>query len=138
MKEFIIWNKKWETGIRKIDEQHKHFVAILNKAYSLNEQGKDYKQIDTVLSDLTEYARIHFSTEEEYFNKTDYPDAQNHIEKHSVLLGTVLDFNTRFDAKENNSDLLMEFLIFLKSWLDQHLVTVDHKYIPWLKEHGIK
>ncbi len=137
-KEFILWQKKWETGIKTIDDQHKHFVGIINKAYTLDEKGKNKEVLGEILNELIEYARIHFSTEEGYFEDTEYPQKEEHEEKHQALLGKVLKFNQRFEKKEDVSVLVKDFLIFLRGWLDDHLIKVDHRYIPWLIEHGIK
>jgi hemerythrin-like metal-binding protein len=138
MKEFIIWNKKWETGIKTIDDQHKHFVGIVNRANVLNKEKKNKIVLGQILTELTEYARIHFSTEEGYFEDTEYPQTEEHEERHQILLGKVLKFGQRFEKEEDVSELVKEFLEFLRDWLDNHLVRVDHKYIPWLTEHGIK
>ena len=137
-KEFVAWNKKWETGIKSIDEQHKHFVGIVNRAYSFNENGETKKVLSRILNDLTEFARIHFSTEEGYFEDTSYPEMEEHKEKHMQLLEKVLEFEKRFDKDKDVSELVKEFLVFLRSWLDDHLFKVDHKYVPWLTQHGIK
>lgn len=138
MKEFIIWKKKWDTGINKIDEQHHNFVEIINQTYSLIKNKHDGKKLNRLLSDITEYARVHFSTEEEYFDETKYPDANEHKQKHFDLLAKVISFNKRFEAKEEHLKLVADFLDFLKEWLDSHLIKVDSEYVPWLKEHGIK
>lgn len=138
MEKFIVWQKKWETGIKTIDDQHKHFVGIVNRAYALDEKGKDKKVLGEILGELIEYARIHFSTEEGYFEDTEYPQAEEHMGKHQILLSKVLKFSQRFEKEEDVSELVKDFLIFLKSWLDDHLIKVDHKYIPWLTEHGVK
>ncbi len=90
------------------------------------------------MTELVEYARIHFSTEEGYFENTDYPDTDEHILKHQELLGKVLNFTKRFEAKEDFSKLVLDFLKFLRDWLENHLVKVDHKYISWFKSHGVK
>jgi hemerythrin len=137
-KEFIVWQKKWATGIKTIDDQHKHFVGIVNKTFLLNSQDKKKEILEKILNELMEYARIHFSTEEGYFEDTDYPEADSHKEKHQILLGKVINFSKRFEAKEEVNKIVEEFLIFLRGWLDDHLVQVDHKYVPWLTEHGIK
>jgi len=138
MEKFILWKKKWETDIKTIDDQHKHFVGIVNRAFALDEKGKDKKVLGKILDELVEYVRIHFSIEEGYFEDTEYPQTEEHMEKHQVLLSKVLKFSQRFEREEEVSDLVKDFLVFLKDWLDTHLVKVDHKYIPWLKEHGIK
>ena len=137
-KEFIIWNPKWATGIKKIDEQHHHFVGIVNKTAELVESKQDGVKLEAILSDLTEYARVHFSTEEEYFDETEYPETEEHKDKHSQLLEKVLKFDKKFEKDKENLELVSEFLDFLKFWLDDHLVKVDHRYVKWLTEHGIK
>ena len=138
MKEFITWKKDWNTGISKIDTQHQHFVEMINKTYIFNEDGKKKEVLEAILNDLTEYARVHFSTEEEYFDETDYPESDEHKDKHQELLKKVIDFNNRFEAKEDVSRLTDDFLNFLKGWLDKHLIKVDHKYVSWLIKHGVK
>lgn len=136
--ELIIWQKKWGTGINTIDEQHKHFVRIINQVYFLNEDGKDKKVLGEIIHDLVEYARVHFSTEEGFFEETDYPQTEEHEQKHQELLTKVLDFTRRFESEEDISELVKDFLNFLKNWLDEHLIKVDHEYVPWLTEHGVK
>lgn len=138
MMKFIVWQKKWETGIKKIDEQHMHFVGIINKVYALNEEGKEKESLKIILNDLTEYARIHFSTEEEYFEETNYPDAEMHMEKHEKLLKKVIEFDNKFENKSANSEIIQGLMVFLRDWLDNHLVEVDHEYVPWLTEHDIR
>ncbi len=137
IKKFIVWNEKWNTGIKKIDEQHHHFVGLINRTHLLNLHGKTGEKIEVLLNDLTEYARIHFSTEEQYFVDTDYPGAEEHIKKHGQLLKKVIDFNGKFEKENESSKIAEELLHFLRDWLDNHLIKVDHKYIPWLTEHGI-
>ena len=96
---FIIWKEKCGTGIRKIDEQHQHFVGLINRVYAFNENKREKIDLEEVFNDLTEYARVHFSTEEEYFDETGYPESDEHKEKHLELLSEVINFNKKFEAK---------------------------------------
>ena len=137
-KDFIVWEKTWETGIKTIDDQHKHFVGIINKTYALNQDKKSKKKLGLIMADLMEYAKIHFLTEENYFEDTDYPEAEEHKKKHQELLAKATGFVNKFEKKEDVSKILDDFLNFLKDWLYNHLIEVDHKYIKWLTEHGIK
>lgn len=137
-KNFIIWQEKWATGIKTIDDQHKHFIGIVNRANVLNEEKKNKVVLGQILIELKEYAQVHFSTEEGYFEDTEYPQTEEHEKKHQILVGKVLKFSQRFEAEEDVSKLVEEFLEFLRDWLDTHLVKVDAKYIPWLTEHGVK
>ena len=138
MRKFIVWKEKWNTGITSIDDQHFHFVEILNKAYELNENDFNKIKINEILNDLIEYARIHFSTEEDYFEKTGYPSKNEHLEKHKELLTQVLEFSSKFENVKDVTKNVKDLLNFLKDWLENHLIQMDHEYIPWLKEHGVK
>jgi len=137
-KEFITWKEKWKTGIKKIDEQHNHFVEIINKTAELIRKKQDGPRLSAILVDLTEFARVHFSTEEKYFDETNYPETEEHKKKHSELLEKVLLFDKQFEKRKEDFKFMKEFLDFLKFWLEDHLVQVDHRYVKWLTEHGIK
>lgn len=129
---FILWDKSLSMGINDIDDQHKHFIGIINQAYQSHFE-KDKSVMKNILNDLIEYARIHFSTEEEYFKKWDYPYTEEHMKEHEKLLLKVLKFEDKFESGKCDCD---EFLKFLKDWLENHLMTYDIKYSKYFKEKG--
>ena len=137
-KKFIVWKEKWNTGIGIIDKQHKHFVKTLNKTYALNKDGKEKINFYYILNDLTEYARVHFSTEEGYLERANYPGLESHIKSHMEILNKFLAFYTKFEEKDYSSEFGEELLNFLKDWLDNHLIKIDHEYVSWLNEPGMK
>lgn len=133
-KNFIKWEKSLSVGIKEIDEQHKHFIGIVNSVYiNINKKGKEIIPIKE-LDDLIEYARIHFSTEENYFKKVGYPYSKEHMIEHEKLTLKVLRFSERAARGENVSLVLLEFL---KDWLENHLKIHDKKYAKYFKENKL-
>lgn len=131
---FIEWNKDLELGFEKIDEQHKQLIDIINRAYETSLE-KDKKKRNEILNELTEFVRVHFSTEEKYFEECHYAGAEEHIEEHMGLIEKVLKFKNEFEEKDCDCEA---FLTFLKEWLEEHLMVMDKKYVKSLKECGIK
>ena len=62
----IQWKKEYTVGIKKLDNQHKEIIKILNQIFKLQEKGKDEKEIERILGNLQDYIKEHFRTEEEY------------------------------------------------------------------------
>jgi len=129
----ILWNKNLSVGIKDIDNQHKHFIGIINSVYA-KINNIDEKRLSEDLNELIEYARIHFTTEEDYFKKWDYPDAKKHMAEHEKLTLKVLKFKDKFDRNEK---IMEELINFLKDWLENHLKTYDFKYRDYAKERGL-
>jgi len=130
--EFIEWTKKMSVHIKELDEQHKHLLNLINEANVYLEQGKK-GDLKKVLNSLVEYTRVHFSTEESYFKKWDYPFADEHMRAHAKLILSVLDYKDRFDKGE---DIVFDLLVFLKGWWEVHIKIQDHKYSDYFTEKG--
>ena len=94
---FITWKSSWNLGFREIDEQHQHLIEIINRAYEASLK-KDNKKEEEILNEVIEFVRVHFGTEEKYFSKFNYEDAEEHIEKHGELTKKALKFKDDFDA----------------------------------------
>jgi hemerythrin-like metal-binding protein len=132
IKEFVKWQKNFSVGIKEIDEQHKHFIKILNKVHSkLNLKNED---VVDELNELIEYARIHFTTEEKYFDSWRYPYEDEHKIIHAQLTLDVLKFKEKFDGGQK---VLKDLTDFLKDWFVHHLKVYDGKYARYIKENNL-
>ncbi|MGV8176404.1 MAG: bacteriohemerythrin [Candidatus Bilamarchaeaceae archaeon] len=100
--EFVSWSEDLSVGIKEIDNQHKHFIGELNSAHSLCSSGnRDLKKARGIAADIMDYAREHFTTEESYFRKHDYPYAKEHEAEHAKLLERSIEFYDRLDSGED-------------------------------------
>lgn len=132
---FMSWNKSMDVGVKKFNDQHKQLIAIANKAYVIAKNGKTHGSLAKLINELLEFARVHFSTEEFYFDKFNYPDAEEHKLEHAELTEDALNYDRRF---RDGEDVARELLDFFKKWVDNHLKTYDKKYTKFFHSVGLK
>ena len=78
----ITWKEKDSMGISIIDDEHKRFIDIINKAIVTMEHNDNPEELKEVLYGITMYAMIHFSEEENYMIEFNYPEYQAHRNEH--------------------------------------------------------
>lgn len=133
----IQWGKEMELGIKEIDDQHKHFVDILNRLYEVTMQDKAKDYLDEIISKVLEYAENHFKTEEKYFEQFGYEKAQEHKESHQKLLDQMLVFKEEHEQFKGVDFLSWKLLEFLEDWLVDHLEAEDRQYVECFKKNGL-
>ncbi|MDE6903769.1 MAG: bacteriohemerythrin [Lachnospiraceae bacterium] len=118
---------KYATGISHIDEEHKGLFEIINNAYRLVEEntfGDKYDEIMTVIDQLEEYTKVHFSHEEEYMESTSYPHLEAQRRAHDIFLSKLEDKD--FGENERDQQAYLEDLLdFLFAWLSNHILKMD-------------
>lgn len=131
----INWDESYSVNIKKIDEQHKELVKLVNELHDAMSQGAANDVLSKVLNSLVDYTIIHFNTEEELFKSYNYPDAQNHKTEHDKLTQQVKDFQGKF--RDGKSTITYELMDFLSDWLINHILDSDKKYSSYLKSRGV-
>jgi hemerythrin len=131
---FVEWSPKMSVQVKEIDEQHKRLVSILNRAYEAEKGGRE-PEFERIVNELMEFARVHFSTEEKYFDEFNYKGAKEHKAEHAGLLLRVLELRQKLDRNAMEG---RELLDFLREWMENHFMAVDQKYVDCFKEHGLK
>lgn len=132
--EYIEWSNNYSVGVELIDDQHKHFVGIMNMLYK-EIQTKSTDRIPLIINELVAYADTHFETEEKYFDEFKYDGTQEHKEEHKKLREKINEF---LSHKDNDSlEFAFELLDFLENWLVDHLANMDKKYTKCFNDHGL-
>lgn len=131
----IEWTCKLELGVKSIDKQHQRLVKCINKLDETIKSGHQFEEIGSIFHQLIEYTQSHFKYEERLFDVHKYSDEKNHKQLHEELIIKVQDFHYKF--KEENNDISMELLAFLKDWLEKHILIEDKKYTTCLIENGV-
>lgn len=130
----IDWTPGLSVGINSIDDQHKRIVRLINE---LNDNyTKNGTIIEIIINELIDYTETHFALEEKYFIQYQYPKTVSHIAEHKKLIKTVTDFKSQFDKGE--IILSADMLLFLSSWLRDHIIASDKEYVSFFIEKGIK
>lgn len=130
------WNDKLLIGINSIDGQHKRLVEMINELYAAFRSGTAKAVVGPVLDRLVDYTATHFRFEEDIFDRIHYGETAQHKEAHANLVKKVLEIQAKFHA-DPNAVLSQDVMAFLKSWLVDHILGTDKRYVPYLREKGV-
>lgn len=133
--ELITWGPNFYIGIKEIDNQHKVLVDLINKLYTAFGSNSNRRQIKTVLQELVDYTVYHFGNEENYFKKFGYKDTPAHVDQHKRFVDKIRSFARDFE--KGDATVSIDIINFLKDWLINHILKIDARYVPFLKEHGV-
>ncbi len=128
------WKDEYSTGVTQFDNEHKRLIALINELHTAMMESRSQDVVQSVLKRLVQYTEIHFKHEEDIFARTGYPDAAQHKIQHKKLVEQVLAFNT---GREQNAQLSIGVLKFLKQWLVEHIEKNDKAYGGFLNSKGI-
>ena len=65
----IEWDDKYSVGISRIDDEHKQFIDIVNKAIATKEHNGNPEELREVLHSITMFTINHFSTRRELYDR---------------------------------------------------------------------
>ncbi len=129
------WSNSLSVGLESIDSQHKVLISLINALFSEMNSGNGKQAVSSALVKLIEYTGSHFAFEEELFDKHNYAEKDAHKEIHKTLVAKVVDFQTQFENDEK--DISLELMEFLKDWLIKHIKGTDKKYSSFLQSKGV-
>jgi len=132
----IEWNETLQLGLQEIDEQHETLVAITNELDDAVRQGKGKYVLGKILEGLSTYAATHFETEEKYFRRFPYAEADTHTREHNDFVSRVWDFWLEFAADQR--DLSVDVVNYLGAWLQQHIQMSDRKFVEHFRASGLR
>lgn len=121
---FIVWSKSYETDIPILDEQHRGLVGTINSLFYFMNEHRKSDAIKPTLAALEHYRDIHFSTEENLMEATDYPQINEHkLEHEKFRAETAL-----LLAKSRKTLNPHQLLTFFKTWWIDHVRVADQAY----------
>ena len=131
------WKDDYSVEIVEIDEQHKSLIRLINPLYDAVIEEKDKERLGPIFSELEDYTRIHFKTEEDYFNSWAYPGAEKHRLEHETFIRNLYRFKAGFESGVQIG-VSVQLLSFLSAWLKNHILISDHQYGVFFKEMAKK
>lgn len=117
----MIWNPKYATGIKEVDEQHK---VIFHLATEIQHAKKN--DLLRVLEELIDYATYHFATEERFFahDPAYAKKAPDHVKQHNSFIDQIRKLDKRLAAGMEDRFLIQEIRLAIAAWAN-HIVTSD-------------
>ncbi len=132
----IEWTDALSVGVKRLDDQHKQLVNLLNALHDANTSGGDSEDMRRILGELVAYTIKHFKDEELLLEQTGYPATESHKKAHVALAEKVRVLNDEFQA--GNTTLTAEVFKFLRTWLNGHIRGTDRSYTKHLLANGIE
>lgn len=132
---FFEWEERFSVGISAIDEQHQRLFALINQLHDAIEHCEKLATLEAVLceldavtaviGELIDYAQYHFSTEEDFMRRYEYPAYETHQTEHQQFVKEVQGYQQRFEQKKTRISL--EIADFLVDWWRNHILESDQK-----------
>ncbi|MCG8571880.1 MAG: bacteriohemerythrin [Spirochaetes bacterium] len=131
----IEWNQKYSVNIIEIDDEHKKIINIINELHDSMLQRAAKSAMSDILKNLIDYTVFHFTKEQKYFEKYNYPHKVDHINKHKEFVDKIKDFQKGHE--EDRMFLSIDVMNFLKSWLTDNIMGSDHEYTEFFNSRGL-
>jgi hemerythrin len=116
------------VGEDHLDNQHKKLLAQVNKVIEAMVFGATSKEVSEAISFFDEYITEHFSDEEDYMRKHNYPNLKEHQEKHQDFIKSYFSFKEKLKSGVEPRELIMDIETFLGQWWITHIGKEDRKY----------
>lgn len=129
----IEWTEDLSVGVAVIDNQHKELFTKVNQLLDACNQGKGKESIGEIIKFLGEYVVEHFSYEEEYMKKFNYPQFANHKENHAQFIKDFLELKNKFETDGAQSYIVIMVNRVVVNWLISHIRNVDKSLGAFLK-----
>jgi len=123
------WTRELETGIQKIDIQHRQIVNYINELDDAIQTG-NMEGIRHVIEGVLNYTVTHFEFEEELMQQAGFAGLKAHQQTHEFFMRKVAVLRGRFQEGENVSQMLLSML---KGWIVSHIKGEDRDYIEAVK-----
>lgn len=121
----IRWDKKFEIGVAKVDDQHKHLFSLTRELIEATQEGRGRRIIVDVLKSLILYTKTHFVDEETIMLKAGFPEFEMHKKEHEAFIQEVGEATK--DLLEGNSVPTLKIAEFLGNWLINHVLIHDKR-----------
>ena len=126
------WDNNFNTGLPKVDEQHRKLVDLLNVLASHVAFQTAIPQLNKIFEELADYTVYHFQTEEEIWKTYlgDDPAEGEHRATHARFVAEVVRLKAELGTKPL-AQLAEEALAFLARWLASHILETD-RYMAYM------
>lgn len=116
----ICWTPSLSVGDEEIDAQHKKLIALIASIPddSTSPDG-------TLLEEAVRYAATHFSSEEAFMERIEYPGLTAHKRMHRKLTTILMAYKRDYECGKTD---LYAFKQFMYGWVRDHIMEEDQKY----------
>jgi hemerythrin-like metal-binding protein/PAS domain S-box-containing protein len=134
------WDDNFNTGLPKVDEQHRKLVQMLNLLASHIAFDAKTRLLSQLFSELADYAVYHFDTEEAIWHEY-LADDSAEVEHRAIHRSFVQEVSRLRASQESKAiaEVADETLGFLARWLASHILESDRylAYVVLARKDGV-
>ncbi|MDD2324536.1 MAG: bacteriohemerythrin [Alphaproteobacteria bacterium] len=131
---FLEWSDSLSVKSRLLDTDHKRLIELINKLHDASLDAQNRAGAEAAIALLVDFTKTHFIHEETLMRKTAYPQFIPHKIEHDRLIKQIEDFRARYAAGQVG--LSQDSIVFLRTWLCDHITKVDTYLGAWLAKHA--
>ncbi|MCL2018985.1 MAG: hemerythrin family protein [Oscillospiraceae bacterium] len=121
-------SKDMETGVVKIDEQHRELINRLNAVTSMGLKSISKEETQKTISILEEYIVKHFSDEEALHKQSNYPKRDEHKQMHKQYISEFRTLKREFITNGESPKFTMTLNNSIINWIVKHIKTADAEF----------
>jgi len=131
---FMNWNESYSVKVKSCDLQHQKLFYLINALQEAMKARKGRHYAYKIVRELNQYTQSHFSAEEGLLERTNYPRLAEQRAQHQEFISQVKKFEQ--DIADGNM-ISISLMDFLRSWLTNHITSMDQEYSEHLNKNGI-
>jgi hemerythrin len=112
-------------GIAEIDQQHRDLYKMYNEFSDALEGGRGEVGVRQLFIQLEDVTLYHFRFEQRLIEKSNYPDAEAHLQEHIQTIETFSRFKSLINSDKLSKVLLMSIKRYLIRVLINHVKNSD-------------
>ena len=128
------WTEALSVGYGLIDEQHKELFVRYNSLLDACKEGKGRETIIPVLDFMVEYVTGHFAEEEDFMERFNYPEKDEHVREHKELFKHVNEVHRELLEKGATVAVITSINHTMFNWLLRHVKQTDVKLGRYLAD----
>jgi hemerythrin-like metal-binding protein len=128
----IEWDDRYLTGIDHLDDQHKELIRVINTiCRGISGDGQEEKNFfrQSVFR-LSQYLKYHFGEEQQFMERTNYPDISAHVKQHENFMIEMFELIKRAEMDRFFSPAAM--IRYLRDSILTHITIIDRKYATFI------
>jgi hemerythrin-like metal-binding protein len=127
---YFEWTPEIAVGHARMDDDHKQLFALAEAVVEPLFATAEHQPKETSLAALIDFARRHFTYEQELMRTSGYPEAEAHANFHTLLLRELETYFAKVHVGANTNPAGL--IAYLWNWLVVHMQTADRQLAAWL------
>ena len=123
----IVWDERYDIGVKNIDSAHRRLFYIVRKLYEIVEHKQNARHFCCeAVKYLNNYVMTHFVEEEAYMRSIKYKDYEEHKFRHDKMATDIIpEIEKELEETSYSEEAVNRFIGICLGWLTGHTMLED-------------